>query len=168
MPLQRYSVYDHMDRKGVFATNPANPDSRDSQGQSLYKGPVGFPKMLYHPKGEEKEISPAHLEFDRGREFTIPAKYEMITRIVETPADAKKLLASGWWDHPAKAIEAGNRVRAAAGLPLRPVPEMNSAELATREAMERAEEEIENRDIELADAKKEIERLQAQLASKSK
>lgn len=166
--LQRYSVFDHMERKGVFQTNPANPDSRDGQGQSLYKGPVGYPKMFYSPKGEEREISPEHLEFDRGREFTVPARHELVTAVVDSPEAERKLRAAGWHDHPAKAIEAGNRERAKLGKPLRLVPEMSSAELASRRALDAASEALEAKDEALQAAQDENARLKAELAAARK
>lgn len=164
--MQRYSVYDHMERKGAFQGNPANPDSRDSQGQSLYKGPVNYPKMFYSPKGEELEISPAHLEFDRGREFTVPAKHELKTAVADSPEAERKLRAAGWHDHPAKSIEAGNRERAKLGQTLRPVPEMSSAEVASRRALDAASEALEAKDEALTEAKDEIAKLKAELASR--
>lgn len=168
MALQRYSVFDHMERKGAFEGNPANPNSRDAQGQSLYKGPVGYPKMFYSPKGEENEVSPAHLEFDRGREFTVPAKYEMKTAVADGPEAERKLRAAGWHDHPAKSVEAGNKERVKLGLAPKLVPEMSSAELASRKALAAAAEELEERDEALHSAQDEIRKLKAELASRSK
>jgi hypothetical protein len=114
-----------MERKGVFAANPANVDSRASDGTRLYKGPVLYPKMLYHPEGDERLVSPATIELDRGREIHVPARYELINTIVEDAETEKALLAGGWHTHPAKAIEAGNRRRKAEGTPLRAVPPMS-------------------------------------------
>ena len=120
--LQRYSVYDHMERKGVFRVNPANVDSRDSEGKTLYKGPQPYPKMFYHPEGEEKTLVPEHVEIDRGREMVIPAKYELIAEIAESPEAERTLRAAGWYDHPSKAIEAANKRLKAEGKKLKAVP----------------------------------------------
>ncbi len=56
MPRRRnnsvYSIYHNMEDRGVFESNPANAQAVNNDGFSIYKGPVEYPKMLYHPKGE--------------------------------------------------------------------------------------------------------------------
>src|SRR5574340_1262403 len=45
-PSRRFSIYDAMEARGDFESNPANIDSRDSQGRSMYKK-AEYPRMLY-------------------------------------------------------------------------------------------------------------------------
>ena len=57
----RYTVYDMLDAKGHFDTNPANPGARNDAGDAIYAGPVEFPKMFYHPQGETRVTAPGEI-----------------------------------------------------------------------------------------------------------
>lgn len=105
-----HTVYDVLDASGFFATNPANVGSRDPEGRMLYSGPIAYPKMLYHPKGETRVVEPERREPGPLGIVTIPARRELIHRVVDSPMEEAQLIALGWHDHPAKAIAAGGGV----------------------------------------------------------
>lgn len=110
MPRNKiFTVYDMMEDKGIFAENPANADARDKEGQSLYKGPVQYPKMLYHPLGELRQVEPERMEMGPFGPVKIPAKYEMISQIVNSKDEEAKLIAAGWHAHPARALKAAGK-----------------------------------------------------------
>lgn len=107
MPRNRFSIFDALESKGYFDLNPANAFSRDHEGTALYQGPVPYPKMLYHPQGEEKVLVPGAWEQDKaGRSQYLGEQRELINQIVETEAQHKVAAAEGWHDHPAKAVRA--------------------------------------------------------------
>ena len=101
----RFTIYDAMENSGFFAANPANPGSRDNDGAPLYTGPVEYPKMMYHPQGEEKIIVPAEIVMTPlgAREYN--EQREMIHQIVQSKEEEEALKEEGWLDHPAKAME---------------------------------------------------------------
>lgn len=104
----RFTIYDMMDVKGSFSSNPANSDSVDpTEGTSLYQGPVQFPKMFYHPEAKFRILNPGEVVSDLLRGPVVVGELrEMIWEIAQTPEDAKRLQAAGWHDHPAKALAA--------------------------------------------------------------
>lgn len=106
MPKTRFTIYDAMENAGVFASNPANAGSRDNDGNSIYAGPVEFPKMLYHPLGEEKIIVPAEMVLRAGQYIPVGEQKELIYKNVNSQAELDEAIAEGWWDHPAKAVKA--------------------------------------------------------------
>ena len=99
----RYTVYDVLDAKGVFDENPANSSS------SRYAGPVEYPKMFYHPRGQQKVVQKAEILQTPFGPVKVGEQWELIARLVRDPDEEKKARAAGWHDHPAKAIEAGGR-----------------------------------------------------------
>jgi hypothetical protein len=107
MPSNRFTIYDAMERAGAFDSNPANTFARDKvTGASLYKGPVPYPKMFYHPEGEQNVIVPGEwIQTLRGPQLVGEQK-EIIWKIAENPDEEGELRADGWHDHPAKAIRA--------------------------------------------------------------
>lgn len=94
-----HTIYDRLDATGAFDGNAANVQSRDKlTGEALYKGPVQFPCMLYHPKGEKRQLSPA-----------VPgqaAQHEIINKIVKDKNELVIALKAGWHEHPADALKA--------------------------------------------------------------
>ena len=104
--LSRYTIYDSMEARGVFAKNPANMDSHSENGESLYTGPVEYPKMFYHPLGKEEILRPAHQEASPVGPITVPAVVQVINKIAKNEDDEKRLRQHGWHDHPAKALRA--------------------------------------------------------------
>ncbi len=100
-----YTIYDVMEEKGVFEANPANVNARDSEGLNAYVK-ANYPKMLYHPKGEEVETHPGEwVETPRGPKL-LGQQFALINQIVNGPGEEKKLRDAGWHEHPAKAIKA--------------------------------------------------------------
>ena len=145
-----HTRYHVMEAAGVFDSNPANSYARDEDGNSLYKGPVEFPKMLYHPQGEEKVIVPGELILTPGgREVLVGEQRELVHRIVGDREEEVLALADGWHTTPRAAIIAGNEVRQAAGEKLRLVPAASPAQV-------------------ISDKDAEIRRLQEQIASMEK
>lgn len=103
----RYTVYDAMEAAGHFDGNSANADSRDPvSGEGLYKGPVQFPKMFYHPKGEERILRPAEAQATLFGPKMVNEQREIIFEVAQNERDAKRLTAEGWHDHPGDAIAA--------------------------------------------------------------
>ncbi len=148
-PRQRiHTPYDVMEANGVFASNPANPGSADAQGNQLYKGPVKFPQMFYHPSGEERILVPGEelrrpdgqpvMDYKTNRPMIVGELKEIIWQIAADEGEAEALRMAGWHDHPAKAIHAAGGV----------APPISSAE-----QMSKMEEEIARLQSELATAK---------------
>lgn len=106
---QRFTVYDVMEAKGVFKKNPANIGSQNEQGVALYSGPVQYPKMLFHPTGEERIIQQGEVINTPLGPKLVMQQREIIHRIVNSPAEEKELIAQGWHTHPANAMRAGGK-----------------------------------------------------------
>ncbi len=102
-----YTIFDFMEKQGVFRRNPANRDAIADDRSSAYKGPVQFPKMLYHPKGETRITVPGEVLATPFGPKMVGEQREIINRLVETPKELAVLKQLGWHDHPAKAIAAG-------------------------------------------------------------
>lgn len=120
----RFSIYDALEAAGHFDSNPANPFSRDSEGLPLYKGPIQYPKMLYHPEGEERIVTVAEVISTPMGPKEVGEQRELIWKIVENAAEDKAARAEGWHDHPAKAV----RVRVEARI--KASPQMSEKEKA--------------------------------------
>ena len=108
----RYTVYDAMEDRGVFDQNPANAQS------NFYRGPVEYPRMLYHPKGEKRmvvreEKVPTPLGI-----VTVPAQYELINRTVGSLEEEEEWVQKGWHHHPGEAMAAAGENRPEAGPPI--------------------------------------------------
>ena len=106
---KRYSIYDVMEDKGVFEANPANIYAINHEKQSLYKGPVEYPKMMYHPRGEERVLNPGTTELINGQYVLMGRLMEIIWEQVNDAKEEKKLRAEGWHDHPSLAAVAGGK-----------------------------------------------------------
>lgn len=100
---QRFTIYDMMEQKGVFEANPANPDSRDVEGKSLYTGPVKYPMMFYHPEGATKITVQAEIIVTPMGPKSVGEQREIIWQLAENPEQEAKLRADGWHDSPVKA-----------------------------------------------------------------
>lgn len=110
-PSRRFTVYDMMEDKGLFESNPANLHSRDSTGLPLYKGPVEFPKMLYHPVGETKVSKPAEAINTPFGPKWVGEERQLINKTVETKEEEEILLKEGWHFSPGAATRAGQKAR---------------------------------------------------------
>jgi hypothetical protein len=115
----RFTQYDMLEAKGFFASNPANADSMDlNEGTPLYKGPVRYPMMFYHPQGEERVTVPAQQVTDShgepviGRDGQIVMRgeqREIIWELAHDADDEEHLREGGWHDHPSDALAASGR-----------------------------------------------------------
>ena len=154
MPINphRFTQFDMMDAKGIFAANAANVTSHDPHtGQSLYKGPVQYPMMFYHPEGKTRvTVRAEQVNTPYGPTMNSEQR-ELISRVAGNAAEAAVLRKLGWHEHPADAIAAGlTDEQKAAGV----VPPPKGAEnrITTLEA-------------EKADMEKELAALRAQKAA---
>lgn len=103
-----FTIYDLMEKRGMFRGNPANRDAIDEVSkQSIFKGPVQYPKMLYHPKGEYRITQPGEVLATPYGPRVVGQQRELINKIVANAEEEAVLRHLGWWDHPAKAIHAG-------------------------------------------------------------
>jgi len=127
----RFTVYDAMEASGAFLSNPANPNSRDAQGRSLYKGPVKFPMMLYHPRGEERiSVHGTRERTSYGTVEVFGEQWEIVSREVASEEELSEALAEGWHKHPAMAIKVANETwRKEQGLKPLPVPPISAGSL---------------------------------------
>lgn len=112
---QRFTVFDVMEAKGVFRKNPANIGSQTDQGMPLYIGPVQYPKMLFHPKGEERIIQQGELIVTPLGPQRIMQQREIINKVVNNAAEEMELVNQGWHTHPANAIRASGKEAPATG-----------------------------------------------------
>lgn len=102
----RFTIFDAMEQGGAFSSNPANSGSRDNDGNPLYTAPIEFPRMLYHPDGEEKVVVPAEIVVTPLGPRELNEQREMLHLIVNNKAEFDTAIADGWHDHPAKAMRA--------------------------------------------------------------
>lgn len=100
---KRFTIYDVMEANGVFDSNPANAISSD------YEGPVSYPQMFYHPQGESRVLVPGEAINTPLGVQVVGEQRELINQIARTKIEADALRASGWHDHPAKAIAASGK-----------------------------------------------------------
>lgn len=112
---QRYTVYDVMEAKGVFKKNPANIQAQDEAGASLYNGPVQFPRMVYHPKGEERIIQEGEVINTPYGPKVIMQQRELIWQICNNAAELEAAVEAGWHLHPAEAMRAAGKTAPATG-----------------------------------------------------
>lgn len=103
----RFTVYDAMEARGAFASNPANASSADNDGNSLYRGPVQYPMMFYHPMGEMKIIVPGEVITTPLGAKVVGEQKELVWQIARDEQEEKDLLAAGWHRSPGLAIVAG-------------------------------------------------------------
>lgn len=95
-----YSVYHAMDDAGTFDNNPANQSA----------GPVykkqQFPRMVWHPDGEERITKPAEEIETRSGYKLVGEQREIIYRLANNRKEYDRLLNDGWHAHPAGAMAA--------------------------------------------------------------
>ncbi len=101
----RFTIYDALEKSGYFDINPANSFARDlTTGDSLYLGPQPYPKMLYHPEGEEKIVVAAEVISTPMGPKEVGEQRELLYLIVANQKEEELAAAEGWWDHPAKSV----------------------------------------------------------------
>jgi len=128
-----FTIFDVMEAKGVFEDNPANIFSPE------YAGPVSYPRMFFHPKGEFRVTVAAEQIVTPMGPKLVGEQRELIWQLAKDEAEEKALRAKGWHDHPSKAVAAGAGVE----------PEISDAE-------------------KVGELEAELAKLRAQLASKDK
>lgn len=106
---QRFTVYDVLESKGYFKKNPANLNAQDSEGMSLYSGPVQYPKMVYHPEGKERILQEGEVINTPLGPKLIMQQRELIWRIVANAEEEKEAVKLGWHLHPAEALRAAGK-----------------------------------------------------------
>lgn len=127
----RFTIFDALEKAGAFDSNPANTFARDkSTGATLFKGPVEYPKMLYHPEGEQRVLVPGEWIATLNGPKLVGEQKELVWQTVDSLVEENELRSQGWHDHPAKAIRARIEAGVAAGtLPhsaLKAIPAMSS------------------------------------------
>ena len=105
----RMTIYDLMEAKGHFAANPANAGAMAEDGRNLYEGPREYPKMMYHPKGEQQILVPERVEPTPTGPVRVPAQYTMVTKTVKNEEEESEARLDGWHDHPADALAAAGK-----------------------------------------------------------
>jgi hypothetical protein len=98
-----FTIYDVMEANGVFSDNPANADA------ATYAGPQQYPRMLYHPKGEEKVTNQGEVLVTAFGPKMVNVQKELISKIVNNKAEEDEALAQGWHKHPAGSMVAGGK-----------------------------------------------------------
>lgn len=102
-----FTVYDAMEAKGVFEANPANASARDPvTGESTYKGPVPYPRMMFHPQGAEKVIVPAEIVVTPLGPQRVGEQRQLIYKIVQNAKEEAELKALGWHSKQIQAVRA--------------------------------------------------------------
>jgi hypothetical protein len=155
-----FTIYDAMAKKGVFSSNPANPQSFDpTSGEGLYRGPVPFPKMVYHPKGERRVTVPAEIVNGPYGPTRNSEQTALISKVVNNEEELKIALAEGWHTHPADAVEASltaeDRARGAKA------PDKGPSEM-----LRKAEAEGKQKDETIAELQKQLEDMKKELGAK--
>ncbi len=106
---RRFTIYDAMQEKGVFNSNPANTYAVDSEGKSLFAGPQVYPRMMYHPEGKARITANAEIIVTPMGPKLVNQHEEIISQVVTSKEEEERLRALGWHYHPAKAIEASGK-----------------------------------------------------------
>lgn len=106
----RFTIYDAMEAQGVFDSNPANQFSKDSNGLGLYKGPIEYPKMLYHPTGEERVVKAAEAIATPFGPKMVGEEKRMISQTVNSKEEEDELRKQGWHARPIDALKARAKV----------------------------------------------------------
>ncbi len=146
----RFTIFDAMDAAGRFSSNPANAESFDqTSGDSLYSGPVAYPKMFYHPEAEERILVPAQPLVNpttgepvldrKGNEILRGEQREIIWQLVVNEAEEKELRSAGWHDHPARALAAAGKAAPMIS-PQQTIEEMKKKMAAMQVEIDRAQQ----------------------------
>lgn len=110
-----YSIYHSMEDRGLFETNKANAQAVNNDGLSIYEGPVQYPKMLYHPKGEMRCVTQGIMVTDRdnrpvfdetGKPKYAGAVYEVKNIVVDSAEQEEEMVNQGWHYTEAQALRA--------------------------------------------------------------
>ena len=133
-----FSRYHVLEAMGYYASNPANANAVDDDGNSIYKGPIEYPKMLFHPEGKIRVVNVGTMEKMPDGTFKEHGRIEEIEwQSVENAEQEAELRAQGWHDSPVKAI------RAAPTTSKIPAPKLTQTEVMEQMAKRIAELEAE-------------------------
>lgn len=135
----QFTIYDVMDAKGVFDSNPANAQSRGVNGENIYKKQA-WPRMVYHPEGKHRITRPAEIIATPLGPQRVGEQKELINRVVADKTEYDEAKAEGWLDTPAEAMVKYEAAKVAAGPEISPVvslglPTGSSLETALAEAL---------------------------------
>lgn len=137
-----YSIYHLMEEKGVFEKNPANAGAVSNDGLSIYAGPVPYPKMLYHPKGEMEKVVQGIMivdrdgnpSYDRNGEIRYTGTvWGVKYQIVENEEEETKLREAGWWTTEAEARRQSADPKVASAAPEKTKVELQAEHIAMLE-----------------------------------
>jgi hypothetical protein len=110
-----FSVYHAMEERGVFEQNTANAGAVNNDGLSIYEGPVKYPMMLYHPKGESVCITQGIMIVNRegqpmvdefGKPKYAGAVWGVKHQVVNSEQEEADLVGKGWHHTEAEALRA--------------------------------------------------------------
>lgn len=108
-----FTIYHVMDKRGDFDSNPANAQAVNVDGVSIYKGPVEYPKMVFHPKGEREIMSMGTVVVEEGKIVRDPATgqpqrtgdiWGTKNKIAADETQYQEFKALGWHDTEAEAL----------------------------------------------------------------
>jgi len=105
----RFTIYDVMEQRGDFDSNPANATARSPEGTPLYAGPQQYPKMLYHPEGAEQILVPAEIIVTPLGPKAVGEQRQIIHQIAHNAQEEAELRAAGWHTHPAGSLRAAGK-----------------------------------------------------------
>lgn len=115
---RRFTIYDAMEAAGVFEANPANSYSRDpTTGDSMYSGPVEYPKIFYSPEGDQELVpgcNPEDIETKGGKILRVNEHWQLVTKVAKNKDEERQLREEGWHDHPSDAMRANPKLAKAA------------------------------------------------------
>lgn len=125
-----FTIFDRMEENGVFDENPANRGARDKQGRQLYKGPVAFPKMVYHPEGHFAIVTPAEAIATPFGAKMVGERRDLVNKIVHDEEEYAEAHAAGWLDTPAAALAKNPGRLTAAEIAAKALPDAPSGSAA--------------------------------------
>src|SRR5215471_635883 len=99
----RFTIYDVMEAQGILDENKANTSSPD------YGGPLEYPKMFYHPRGETRVTQRAEIIATPLGPQKVGEQLELVHRIANNADEERAFRELGWHDHPSKAIAASGK-----------------------------------------------------------
>lgn len=146
----RHTIYDKMEHDGVFDLNAANSYARDNNGISTYKGPVEYPKMMYHPKGDMKISRPAEAIATPFGPKLVGEEKQLINKTVFNREEEVAALAEGWHSRPRDAIKTRAEIT---GEEIAPIHETLAESEMDKMRKEMEALQVRNAELEIAAAK---------------
>lgn len=108
---KRFSIYDVMEGRGDFAKNPANASAVDSvTGISVYTR-LKFPKMVYHPRGEERVVRKGEPLATPMGVVMVGEQRELINKIIRDEKELNLAVKEGWHLSPTAAMKKAAELR---------------------------------------------------------